>query len=50
MDFERISELAKEGILLLMSDSTNVERKGYTMSEQAISETFTKLFEHATGQ
>lgn len=50
MDFERISELAKEGILLLMSDSTNVERKGYTMSEQAISETFTKLFEHATGR
>ena len=50
MDFERISELAKEGILLLMSDSTNVERKGYTMSERAISETFTKLFEHATGR
>lgn len=50
MDFERISELAKEEILLLMSDSTNVERKGYTMSERAISETFTKLFEHATGR
>ena len=50
MDFERISELAKEGILLLMSDSTNDERKGYTMSERAISETFTKLFEHATGR
>lgn len=50
MDFEHISELAKEGILLLMSDSTNVERKGYTMSERAISETFTKLFEHATGR
>ena len=50
MDFERISELAKEGILLLMSDSTNIERKGYTMSERAISETFTKLFEHATGR
>ncbi len=50
MDFERISELAKEGILLLMSDSTNVERKGYTMSERAISETFSKLFEHATGR
>lgn len=50
IDFERISELEKEGILLLMSDSTNVERKGYTMSERAISETFTKLFEHATGR
>ena len=50
MDFDRVSELAREGILLLMSDSTNVERKGYTMSERAISETFTKLFEHATGR
>ncbi|MBQ8992753.1 MAG: ribonuclease J, partial [Turicibacter sp.] len=50
MDFERISELAKEGILLLMSDSTNVERKGYTMSERAISETLTKLFDQATGR
>ena len=33
-----------------MSDSTNVERKGYTMSESAIRETFTKLFEQATGR
>ena len=33
-----------------MSDSTNVERKGYTMSESAIGETFTKLFEQAKGR
>ena len=35
MDLERISELAQQGILLLMSDSTNVERKGYTMSRES---------------
>lgn len=50
MDLERISELAKQGILLLMSDSTNVERKGYTMSEKAIGDTFSKLFERAKGR
>ncbi|MDB8554551.1 ribonuclease J [Turicibacter sanguinis] len=50
MDLERISELAQAGILLLMSDSTNVERKGYTMSEKAIGDTFMKLFDRATGR
>lgn len=50
LDFERISELSKEGILLLMSDSTNVERKGYTVSEREISDTFYRLFERATGR
>ena len=50
MDFERISELAQQGILLLMSDSTNVERKGYTMSEKAIGETLLKLFDRAKGR
>ncbi len=50
MDLERIATLAQEGILLLMADSTNVERKGYTMSERSISETFDKLFAQATGR
>ena len=50
LDFERISELSKEGILLLMSDSTNVERKGYTLSEREISDTFYRLFERSTGR
>lgn len=50
MDLERISELAQAGILLLMSDSTNVERKGYTMSEKAIGDTFMKLFDRASGR
>ena len=44
MDLERISNLGKHGVLLLMADSTNVERKGHTISEKSIGETLTKIF------
>lgn len=44
MDITRLSELGKEGVLLLMADSTNVERPGHTMSERAVGETFEKIF------
>lgn len=44
MDFGRIAELGNEGILALMSDSTNSERKGYTMSESTVGDVFEKLF------
>ena len=44
MDLTRIAELGKKGILLLMSDSTNVERPGYTMSERTVGDTFDNLF------
>lgn len=50
MDLERISALGKEGVLLLMADSTNVERPGHTISEKSIGETFTKLFSNAEGR
>ncbi len=43
-DITRFSELGKKGVLLLMCESTNVERKGYTMSEQVVKETFESLF------
>lgn len=43
-DITRFSELGKKGVLLLMCESTNVERKGYTMSEQVVKETFEGLF------
>lgn len=46
MDFGRIAELGKQGILALMSDSTNAERKGFTMSESSVGEVFDKLFLH----
>ncbi|MEG0128812.1 ribonuclease J [Clostridium sp.] len=50
MDFDRISQLGREGVLLLMADSTNVERKGYSMSEKTIGETFLKIFSSAEGR
>ena len=44
MDFGRIAELGQQGILALMADSTNAERKGFTMSESSVGEVFEKLF------
>lgn len=48
MDFGRIAELGNQGILALMADSTNAERKGFTMSERSVGEVFDKLFLHCT--
>lgn len=44
MDFQRIAELGRQGITLLMSDSTNVQRPGYTMSEMTVGKEFDKIF------
>ena len=44
IDLGRIAELGNKGVLALMSDSTNSERKGYTMSESSVGEVFDKLF------
>jgi ribonuclease J len=44
MDFQRLGELGKEGVLLLMSDSTNVQRPGHTMSESSVGKEFDRLF------
>ena len=48
MDFGRLAELGNKGVLALMSDSTNSERKGYTMSERTVGEVFDKLFVNCT--
>ena len=45
IDLQRFAELGKEGVLLLMSDSTNAERKGFTMSEKNVGKVFEKIFE-----
>lgn len=50
IDLSRIAELGKKGVLLLISDSTNVERPGYTMSERTVGETFDNVFKGATGR
>lgn len=47
MDLETISKLGKKGVLLLLADSTNVERKGHSLSEKTIGETLNRVF---TGQ
>ena len=46
IDLGRIAELGKNGVLALLSDSTNAERKGFTMSEKSVGEVFDKLFFH----
>ncbi|GLC28592.1 ribonuclease J [Clostridium omnivorum] len=49
-DFGRFAELGKKGVVVMMADSTNVERPGYTMSESTVGETFEKLFTKAKGR
>ncbi len=44
IDLARFGELGREGVLALMSDSTNVERMGFTPSEQVVGASFEKYF------
>ena len=48
IDLGRLAEIGNKGVLALMSDSTNSERKGYTMSESSVGEVFDKLFMNCT--
>ena len=48
MDFGRLAELGNQGVLALLSDSTNSERKGFTMSESTVGEVFDRLFVNCT--
>ena len=48
IDFGRLAALGNKGVLALMSDSTNAERKGYSMSESTVGEIFDKLFLNCT--
>ena len=49
-DFARFAELGKKGVLVMMADSTNVERPGYTMSERVVGDSFMKIFDKAKGR
>lgn len=44
IDLPRLAQLGEKGVLLLLCDSTNVERPGYTMSERTVGETFEEIF------
>ncbi len=48
IDFGKLAALGNKGVLALMSDSTNAERKGYTMSESTVGEVLDKLFINCT--
>ncbi len=50
MDMPRLTELGKQGVLMLMSDSTNCERMGRTLSEVVLEQTFAELFQIAGGR
>lgn len=44
MDFARFAEIGKRGVQVLLMDSTNVERKGYTMSERTVGASLDRIF------
>ena len=50
IDLGRLAALGNEGVLALMCDSTNVERQGFTMSEQKVAATFNQQMAKATGR
>lgn len=47
IDLPRFADYGKKGVLALLSDSTNAERPGYTMSEKTVGESFEQLFRKA---
>jgi ribonuclease J len=49
-DFQRFAAYGEKGVLLLMSDSTNVERSGHTPSEREVGTTLEQIIEHSTGK
>jgi ribonuclease J len=50
IDLTRFAELGRQGVLALMADSTNAERKGYTMSESSVGKSFDMIFEENKGR
>ena len=49
IDLARFAELGKNGVLALLSDSTNAERPGFTSSERLVGESLSNLFKKAEG-
>ena len=48
IDLARLGQLGKRGVLALLSDSTNVERPGYSVSESRVGESFDRLMNGCT--
>jgi ribonuclease J len=49
-DFAAIARIGDDGVLCMLSDSTNAERPGHTQSERIVGEAFTNIFTHAKGR
>jgi len=47
-DLQRIAEIGRQGVLALLSDSTNAERPGYTPSESVVGANLEEIFKKAT--
>ena len=47
IDLGRLAQLGKKGVLALLSDSTNAERSGYSMSEKTVGKSFEEFFRNA---
>jgi len=50
IDLGRLAELGNEGVLALLSDSTNAERPGFSASEKIVGESFSNIFAKANNQ
>ena len=50
IDLARFGELGNRGVLALMADSTNAERRGHTASERTVGQSFERLFDTAEGK
>ena len=50
VDFQRLAQLGAEGVLVLLGDSTNVERHGYSGSERDVTDGFEEIFTSARGR
>ena len=49
-DVNRLAQYGAEGVLALLSDSTNVEKEGYTLSDREVGRTLTRIVTDATGR
>ncbi len=49
-DFQRFAAYGEKGVLLLLSDSTNVEREGHTPSERQVGKNLEELFQKCRGR
>jgi len=50
VDFRKLAELGEKGVLVLLGDSTNADKPGFTMSEKVVGNTFDDLFGRCEGR